>query len=534
MSGRKMSLKRKKSSASSSYADDKVPVLPLHSKYAENHSAAEGHDDLHSDFIGADIRITAAASGVVPDDTFTVTQAVNSLGFGRFQIILSFVTGLCWMADSMEIMILSILSPALHCEWGVSQYRQAFLTTVVFVGMMLSSAFWGRLSDKYGRRRSLILSGIYLFFYGLLSSFVTSYPWILFLRFMVGFSIGCVPQSVTLFAEFLPTKQRAKCVVLLDCFWAFGACLEVLLAALIMPLGGWRWLLALSSLPSLVFVLTAAAWLPESARYNAASGHSDEALETLERIASDNGKPMLLGRLIVEDEVHLYSRGRVRDLLNRDLRKTTLLLWLIWTGCSFIYYGVVLMTTELYETPGDDVCALNGQLEKTCSAQCRELDRVDYTHLLWTTLAEFPGIMITIMMIEKLGRKMTMASEFLLLTVALCFLFNCGSNRTLLTVMLFFIRVLASGVFQAAYVYTPEVYPTVLRSVGVGSCSGMARLGAMLTPYIAQVLMKESLSLAVAVYVAVSLIAAVACMMLPVETRGKDLVDGKSHAAATK
>ena len=46
-------------------------------------------------------------------------------------------------------------------------------------------------------------------------------------RFMVGFNIGCVPQSVTLYAEFLPSKQRGKCVVLLDCFWALGACFEV-------------------------------------------------------------------------------------------------------------------------------------------------------------------------------------------------------------------------------------------------------------------------------------------------------------------
>ena len=60
---------------------------------------------------GAEIQISAAASGVVPDDSFTVSQAVNALGFGKFQIILSFVTGLCWMADSMEVMILSILSP---------------------------------------------------------------------------------------------------------------------------------------------------------------------------------------------------------------------------------------------------------------------------------------------------------------------------------------------------------------------------------------------------------------------------------------
>lgn len=154
----------------------------------------------------------------------------------------------------------------------------------------------------------MLLSGIYLFVYGFLSSFSTSYGWVLFLRFLVGFSIGCVPQSVTLFAEFLPTKQRAKCVVLMDCFWALGACLEVLLAALIMTTGGWRWLLALSSLPSLIFVIAASTWLPESARFNAASGHSDEALETLERIAQDNGKPMMLGRLIVDDNIHLIER----------------------------------------------------------------------------------------------------------------------------------------------------------------------------------------------------------------------------------
>lgn len=41
------------------------------------------------------------------------------------QILLSFVTGLCWMADSMEILLLSILSPALQCDWGITQYQQA-------------------------------------------------------------------------------------------------------------------------------------------------------------------------------------------------------------------------------------------------------------------------------------------------------------------------------------------------------------------------------------------------------------------------
>ena len=116
-----------------------------------------------------------------------------------------------------------------------------------------------------------------------------------------------------------------------------------------------------------------------------------------------------------------------------------------------------------------------------------------------------------------------MAYELFLLSIFLCFLFHCKMDRVLVTVILFFIRGLASGVFQAAYVYTPEVYPTGLRSVGVGACSGMARFGAMMTPYIAQVLMKASLSAAVSVYVSVGVIASVSCLLLPIETKGKSL-----------
>ncbi len=52
------------------------------------------------------------------------------------------------------------------------------LTTVVFVGMMLSSLFWGKLSDKFGRRPSLLLSGTFLFFYGILSAIAPNYQWV--------------------------------------------------------------------------------------------------------------------------------------------------------------------------------------------------------------------------------------------------------------------------------------------------------------------------------------------------------------------
>lgn len=460
----------------------------------------------------------------VPDDTFTVTQAVNAFGFGKFQAKLSLFTGLCWMADSMEMTILSILSPALHCEWHITRYQQALATTVVFLGMMLSSTFWGHLSDRYGRKQALTLCAVLLFYYGLLSSFAPNYVWILFLRGLVGFAIGCVPQSVTLYAEFLPSKQRAKCVVLLDCFWALGACFEVLLALIVMPTLGWQWLLALSTAPLLAFACICP-WLPESARYHVACGEPDKALATLRQVAADNGKPMLLGRLVVDDSIVTEQRGRVRDLLIPQLRKTSLLLWFIWTVCAFCYYGVVLMTTELFEASASRCQSQPGVFKpvETCSADCRQLNTRDYMDLLWTTLAEFPGIFATIFVIEKYGRKRTMAVQFLIFTICVSALFYCFLNRTYLTVTLFVARGIIAGVFQAAYVYTPEVYPTPLRAVGVGTCSAMARLGAMVTPYIAQVLLQSSLFFAMTVYGVAALMAAVACAMLPIETKGKEM-----------
>ncbi|XP_046418645.1 synaptic vesicle 2-related protein [Neodiprion fabricii] len=470
-----------------------------------------------------DISMELTSVAVIPDDTFTVAQAVNMLGFGKFQVKLSLFTGLCWMADSMEMTILSILSPTLHCEWDITRYQQALTTTVVFLGMMLSSTFWGNLSDRYGRKQALTICAVLLFYYGFLSAFAPNFLWILLLRGLVGFAIGCVPQSVTLYAEFLPTKQRAKCVVLLDCFWALGACFEVVLALAVMPILGWRWLLVLSTLPLFVFTLITP-WLPESAMFDAASGRMDKALSTLERVARENGKPMPLGRLVI-DRCYPSGRGKLRDLLSSEMRQTSILLWLVWMTSAFCYYGLVLMTTELFGSlPGE--CGTWGAktiTEKDCRLQC-QLESSDYMDLLWTTLAEFPGIFCTIFAIEKIGRKGTMAGQLAVFSMCVCLLSKaCNLSRTFLTILIFLARGLIAGVFQAAYVYTPEVYPTHLRSVGVGACSAMARLGAMLTPYVAQVVLQKSLSFAMGVYAVAALLAAAATLALPIETKGRGL-----------
>ncbi|ELK31461.1 Synaptic vesicle 2-related protein [Myotis davidii] len=443
----------------------------------------------------------------------------------------------CKMADAMEMMILSILAPQLHCEWRLPSWQVALLTSVVFIGMMSSSTLWGNISDQYGRKTGLKISVLWTLYYGILSAFAPVYSWILVLRGLVGFGIGGVPQSVTLYAEFLPMKARAKCILLIEVFWAIGTVFEVALAVFVMPSLGWRWLLLLSAVPLLIFAVLCF-WLPESARYDVLSGNQEKAIATLKRIATENGAPMPLGKLIISRQpvpTHLRvfvlkqeDRGKMRDLFTPHFRWTTLLLWFIWFSNAFSYYGLVLLTTELFQA--GDVCSISSSkkaVEAKCSLACEYLSEEDYMDLLWTTLSEFPGILVTLWIIDRLGRKKTMALCFVVFSLCSLLLFICV-GRTMLTLLLFVARAFISGGFQAAYVYTPEVYPTATRALGLGTCSGMARVGALITPFIAQVMLESSVYLSLAVYSGCCLLAALASCFLPIETKGRGLQES-SH-----
>ncbi|XP_004522740.1 synaptic vesicle 2-related protein isoform X2 [Ceratitis capitata] len=393
-------------------------------------------------------------------DTYTVQQAVNLLGFGWFHVKLSLLVGLCWMADSMEMTILSIIGPTMQCEWEISTFQKALLTTIVFLGMMISPTFWSQLSDRYGRKSALTFCGVLLVLYGLLSSVAPNFTWLIILRGLVGFSIGCVPQSVTLYAEFLPSKHKGKCVVLMD-------------------------------------------WLTESARFHTLNGNNDKAVQVLNQIAKDNNRQMLIGRLATDFETD--SPLQMRTLFKPELRKKTLLLWFLWMSCAFCYYGLVLISAELF---------LKDKADAEPNHKCSRFDTKDFMDLMWITFSEFPGIFSTIAVIKRYGKKKTMALQFLIFSGCVSLL-TVTKSRIYTTSVLFIARGVISGLFQAAYIYTPEIYPNNLRSLGVGGCSTIARIGAMATPFVSQVLLQSSSSGALFVYSLVGLSAAAVCIILP-------------------
>lgn len=82
----------------------------------------------------------------------TVEQVIDAIGFGKFQLRISTLVGFAIIADSMEILTLTILAPALHCDMHLRAFQQAMLTSVVFGGMMIGASAFGSFCDRYGRK----------------------------------------------------------------------------------------------------------------------------------------------------------------------------------------------------------------------------------------------------------------------------------------------------------------------------------------------------------------------------------------------
>ncbi|KNA05310.1 hypothetical protein SOVF_191640, partial [Spinacia oleracea] len=83
--------------------------------------------------------------------TYTVDDALVTMGFGKLQYLVLAYAGMAWVSEAMEMMILSFVGPAVKYAWDLSPKQESLITTVVFAGMLVGAFSWGYVSDKYGR-----------------------------------------------------------------------------------------------------------------------------------------------------------------------------------------------------------------------------------------------------------------------------------------------------------------------------------------------------------------------------------------------
>ncbi|BAH45635.1 MFS transporter [Brevibacillus brevis] len=336
--------------------------------------------------------------------------------------------GFGWMFDAMDVALLSFIMVALRQEWGLTGEEAGLLGTGNLVGMAIGAIAGGYLADRIGRKPVFLLTLILFGLASFASAFATGFATMLLFRFLMGLGLGAeLPVASTLVNEFAPPEKRGSTVVLLESFWAVGWIAAAVISYFIIPDYGWRVAVMIGALP-IVYAWFARRSIPESPQFQ----------KQAEKIP--------VGKLLTSH------------------RTETITLWVVWFAIAFSYYGMFLWMPSVLVDKGFTMIK-------------------SFQYVLIMTLAQLPGYFAAAYLVEKWGRKWTLAT-FLFMTGVMAFAFGQSSGTMELLVTGAFLSFFNLGAWGALYAYTPENYPTPLRATGSGMASGVGRIGSIIAPYL--------------------------------------------------
>ncbi len=403
-------------------------------------------------------------------ETRTVEEVLREGGFTRFHRRIVLITGFAWTFVAFEIILISFVLPAVFATFGIDQGAQPVLyflvTSATLMGSFIGSLVLGRLADDRGRRTIFLVS---ILWYSLFTALTAASwdPWSVFgFRFLAGIGLGgMLVVDPSVLSEFLPPQSRGRFMVLLDFFWPIGFLLAIgfwwvfiVSGATVAGLDSWRVLFVVAAFPAFGAFLVRIA-IPESPFFYARHGRLEEAAGVLGRIT---GRPVAASALSAEQAV---PRAPLSKLFSGVLARRTAVTIIVWIALNFSYYGLFLslpFALPIFGVVGSDV-----------------------TLLAWffvvSALAQFPGYGVSMYLVERWGRKRTLAL-FLVLGGLSGYAFATATALGALFVSLAFVSFFNLGAWGAVYPYTSELFPTQYRATGFGMAEGVGKVTAILGP----------------------------------------------------
>jgi len=414
--------------------------------------------------------------------------------------------------DIMKPTALAFVMPGMAVEYGLKSPLNpmgtmpvAYVALSGITGTVLGSFMWGEISDRIGRRASILYAGI-VFIGTSVCGAMPDFYWNLAMCFLMGIGVGgMLPVCYALLAETIPARHRSWLMILIGADIAGAYLLTSWLAAELVPTYSWR-ILWLIGLPTGVLFILLNRWIPESPRFLLASGRQVEAQEVMQRYgAAIVEEPLQPSN--VQDRVALVARWR--DLFRGEFRGLTLAIVCLGLGSGLVLFGFNLwIPTNL-----------------------RKLGFTEADTLLRNAAAI--GLPLTFVVAWMYGFWSSRKTIIVLasLTAAALFLFAVSEEQVLHSRPLLYALLVIpiwgiNSVVAVLSVYSSEIYPTRIRSRGAGLAAGLSKAGgvmviAMVTaglapPSIATVGLIGAIPMAMAV---------LAMLVFGVETRQRRLED---------
>lgn len=429
----------------------------------------------------------------------------------QWQLLGANATATNWSEAAMEPCVdgwvydRSTFTSTIVAQWDLvcdSQALRPMSQSIYLSGILVGAAMCGQAADRFGRRLMLTWNYLQVAVAGTVAAFAPTFPVYCLFRFLVAFAVaGVMMNTGTLLMEW--TSARVLAMTLNALGFSFG---QVLTGALAYGVRDWAWLQLVASIPFFLCFLYSW-WLAESARWLLITGKLERGLQELRRVAAFNRKGGMGSALTMEVLLTAMREelSAARDpaslgtlLRTPGLRLRACISTLCWFAFGFSFYGLALDLQAL----GSNLFLLQGLLG----------------------VADIPGKMLTLLLLDRAGRRPTQAAALVL--AGLCILANTlvplelGVLRSALALLGL---VSLGSTFTSVTIYSGELFPTVLRMTAVGLGQMAARAGAILGPLV-RMLGTISSALPLLAYGAVPLLSGLAAVLLP-ETRGLPLPD---------
>jgi SP family arabinose:H+ symporter-like MFS transporter len=364
---------------------------------------------------------------------------------------------------------------------GVIGYLQRrFELSPMMTGWAASSAIWGcvfgammagYLSDKFGRKKVLIVTAILFIISSIGAMVPRNLTEFLIARFIGGLGIGAASMLSPLYiSEIAPSRNRGRLVSLYQLAIVVGINLIYFVNLLIASFGdeawnvetGWRYMLGSGTIPAVLFLILLF-MVPESPRWLVKKGNDNDALDTLEKVnGSVEGKNVLNE---IKDSIR-QEVGTLSDLFGKRF-KPALVIGVVLA----IFSQITGINAIIYYAP--EIFKGVGFASESALFQTVLIGAVN-------TLFTF----VALWLIDRAGRKTLLqwgvsGMVICLLAVGLCFHFNLTNGPWLILFILAYIACFASSLGPIPWVLMSEIFPTKTRGIAMSFCTVLLWVGVL-------------------------------------------------------
>ncbi|MCY1136965.1 MFS transporter [Actinoplanes sp. Pm04-4] len=389
-----------------------------------------------------------------------MSQTLDDAALSPFHKRLAILSSGGPFLDGYILSIIGVAMIQLTPELGLSANEQGLVSAVALIGIFFGAFLGGWLTDKFGRHLLFTIDLVALVACSVAQAFVHDVWWLIGLRLLIGVAVGAdYPIATSLLAEFTPRRWRGKLLGAYVCMWFVGAAAAYVVGQFLLTFdGGWRWMLASAALPGLIIILLRLG-TPESPRWLAKMGRTDEANEVLAQVYGPGVTVADLG------EEQTQNVG-VAAMLRSGYGKRMAFITLFWTFSIIPLFAVYAFGPAILEALN-----LGGDLAHIGSAVI--------------TILFLVGCVVAVFLVDRIGRRKLILHSFGWSAVALIGLgLATGASPWLIMALFAAYAVLIGGTQIMQWVYPNELFPTEIRGSAVGLASSLSRIGAAVGTYL--------------------------------------------------